>query len=124
MAQTVSILLFPEDRARLAAVIGDRNNPQKHMQRAQIVLHSAEKRSVLDVARRSGVSRPAVWRWQRRYAEHGVDIRRGVFKSVAELEDAIKRYIADHNRNAKPFVWTKTADEIFEKLSRLPAPSK
>ena len=42
MAQTVSILLFPEDRARLAAVIGDRNNPQKHMQRAQIVLHSAE----------------------------------------------------------------------------------
>jgi len=73
MAQTVSILLFPEDRARLAAVIGDRNNPQKHVQRAQIVLHSAEKRSVLDVARRSGVSRPAVWRWQRRYAEQGVD---------------------------------------------------
>jgi transposase len=51
-------------------------------------------------------------------------IRRGVFKSVAELEDAIKRYIADHNRNAKPFVWTKTADEIFEKLRRLPAPSE
>ena len=356
MAQTLSILLFPEDRARLAAVIGDRNNPQKHVQRAQIVLHSAEKRSVLDVARRSGVSRPAVWRWQRRYAEQGVDgllrdktrkpgktplpaktvakvlalpcseppgnathwtgravakavgislravqriweahrlqphrlrtfkksndpafvekvedviglymappchavvlsideksqiqaldrtqpglplkpgkcatmthdykrngtttlfaalnvldgtvlgrcmnrhrhqefikflnaverkvpagkiihvildnygthkhpkvdewlanhprwvfhftptsaswlnavegffsiitrrrIRRGVFKSVAELEDAIKRYIADHNRNAKPFVWTKTADEIFEKLSRLPASSE
>ena len=73
MAQTVSIILFPEDRARLAAVIGDRNNPQKHVQRAQIVLHSAEKRSVLDVARRSGVSRPAVWRWQRRYAEQGVD---------------------------------------------------
>ena len=51
-------------------------------------------------------------------------IRRGVFKSVADLEDAIKRYIADHNRHAKPFVWTKTADEIFEKLSRLPAPSE
>jgi len=40
------------------------------------------------------------------------------------LEDAIKRYIADHNPNAKPFVWTKTADEIFEKLNRLPEPSE
>jgi hypothetical protein len=30
-------------------------------------------------------------------------IRRGVFKSVADLEDAIKHYIADHNRHAKPF---------------------
>ena len=73
MAQTVSIILSPEDRARLAAVIGDRNSPQKHVQRAKIVLHSDERRSVLDVARRSGVSRPAVWRWQRRYAEQGVE---------------------------------------------------
>jgi len=51
-------------------------------------------------------------------------IRRGVFKSVAELEDAIRRYIRDHNGNAKPFVWTKTANEIFAKLKRLPAPSE
>ncbi|ADP69611.1 Integrase catalytic region [Rhodomicrobium vannielii ATCC 17100] len=73
MAQTVCILLSSEDRSRLAAVIGDRNSPQKHAQRAKIVLHSAERRSVFDVARLSGVSRPAVWRWQRRYAEKGVD---------------------------------------------------
>jgi len=73
MAQTVCILLSSEDRLRLAAVIGDRNSPQKHAQRAKIVLHSAERRSVFDVARLSGVSRPAVWRWQRRYAEQGVD---------------------------------------------------
>jgi transposase len=72
MAQTVCILLFPEDRARLAAIIGDRNSRQKHVQRAQIILHSAEMRSVLDAARPSGVSRPAVWRWQQRYAEQGV----------------------------------------------------
>lgn len=51
-------------------------------------------------------------------------IRRGVFTSVAELEDAIRRYIAHHNRQAKPFVWTKSADQILEKLSRLPAPSE
>ncbi|HLO75263.1 MAG TPA: IS630 family transposase, partial [Magnetospirillum sp.] len=37
MAQTVSIpTLPPEDRARLASVIGDRNSPQKHVQRARI----------------------------------------------------------------------------------------
>ena len=34
--------------------------------------HSAERCCVLDIARLSGVSRPAVWRWQRRYAEQGV----------------------------------------------------
>ena len=73
MAQTICILLSPEDRVRLAAVIGDRNSPQKHALRAKIVLHSAERRCVLEVARLSGVSRPAVWRWQRRYAEQGVD---------------------------------------------------
>ena len=73
MAQTVCIILSSEDRLRLAAVIQDRNSPQKHVQRAKIVLHSAERRSVLDVARVSGASRPAVWRWQRRYAEEGVE---------------------------------------------------
>jgi len=73
MAQTVSILLFPEDRARLAAVIGDRNRPQKHVQRAQIILHSAGKQPVAGIARLSGASRPAVWRWQQRYAEEGAD---------------------------------------------------
>ena len=51
-------------------------------------------------------------------------IRRGVFKSVADLEDAIKRYIADHNRHAQPFAWTKTADEILEKLTCIPVSSE
>jgi transposase len=73
MAQTVSIIVTPEDRTRLAAVIGDRNSPFKHVQRARIVLLSSEHLPVLDVARQIGVSRPAVWRWQARYAEQGVD---------------------------------------------------
>jgi transposase len=73
MAQSVSILLSPEDRARLAAVAGDRNSPQKHVQRARIILFSAERLPVLTVARQAFVSRPAVWRWQQRYAEQGAD---------------------------------------------------
>src|ERR1700704_4521779 len=60
-------------RARLAAIIDDRNRPLKHVQRAQIVLFSADRLPVLQVARRAAVSRPAVWRWQRRYADAGVD---------------------------------------------------
>jgi transposase len=73
MAQTVSVIVGSEDRACLAAILGDRNRPLKHMQRANIILLSAERLPVLEVARRAGVSRPAVWRWQRRYAEQGVE---------------------------------------------------
>jgi len=42
-------------------------------------------------------------------------IRRGAFKSVAELKDAIMQYLEKHNANPKPFVWTKSADKILEK---------
>jgi transposase len=73
MAQTVCIVVGDEDRMRLAALVGDRNRPQKHVQRARIVLLSADRLPVLAVARQAGVSRPAVWRWQQRFAEQGVD---------------------------------------------------
>lgn len=73
MAQTVSILLGDKDRKRLGAIASDRSRPLKHIQRANIILHSAERLPVLEVARRAGVSRPAVWRWQQRYAEEGAD---------------------------------------------------
>ena len=49
-----------------------RNQRRKHAQRAQIVLLSADRLPVAEVARQASVSRPAVWRWQRRFAEHGV----------------------------------------------------
>ena len=45
-------------------------------------------------------------------------IRRGVFKSVAELERAIADYIRHNNANPKPFVWTKSADDIILKVNR------
>ena len=73
MAQNVCILLSDEDRTRLAAIVGDRNRSQKHVQRARIVLLSADRLSVLAVARQAGASRPAVWRWQQRFAEQGVE---------------------------------------------------
>ena len=46
-------------------------------------------------------------------------IRRGVFRSVLELIDAIDEYLEQHNLNLKPFVWTETAETILAKLSPL-----
>lgn len=48
-------------------------------------------------------------------------IRRGVFQSVEQLVQAIDNYIAQNNKNPKPFVWTKKADEIIEKVNRCKA---
>src|SRR6266853_2625785 len=45
-------------------------------------------------------------------------IRRGVFRSVRELEAAIREYIEVHNEDPKPFVWTRTADQILDSLAR------
>jgi len=45
-------------------------------------------------------------------------IRRGVFKSVAELELAIQQYVDHHNADPKPFIWTASATAILEKVAR------
>ncbi len=45
-------------------------------------------------------------------------LKRGSFASVGDLVDAIEAYIASHNNDPKPFVWTKTADEIIDKVKR------
>jgi len=207
----------------LTAVIGDRNRPQKHVQRARIVLNSDGEPSVIKAARLAEAGRPAVWRWQHRFAEEGVDgllrdktrppgkqplapatvakilalpcteppgeathwtgravpagkvihaicdnyathkhpkvkkwladhprwvfhftptsaswinavenffsvitrrrLKRGVFKSVSELESAIKCYIKEHNTSSRPFVWTKPAEAILAAIQRRPEPS-
>jgi transposase len=45
-------------------------------------------------------------------------IRRGVHRSTKELESAIKSYIQHHNKDPKPFVWHKTADQILNSVAR------
>jgi hypothetical protein len=73
MAQEICVVVSDEERLRLEASVGDRNRLLKHVQHARIFLLSAKRRSVLQVVVRAGVSRPAVWRGQRRYAEAGVE---------------------------------------------------
>lgn len=46
-------------------------------------------------------------------------IRRGVFRSLAELEQAIREYLEVHNENPKPFTWTASADQVLGKIGRL-----
>lgn len=45
-------------------------------------------------------------------------LRRGVHRSIAALQRAIREYIDAHNQERKPFVWTKTADEILASIAR------
>ncbi|GAA0998673.1 hypothetical protein GCM10009555_098440 [Acrocarpospora macrocephala] len=45
-------------------------------------------------------------------------IRRGVHKSVQVLEKDIRAWMDEWNDNPKPFVWTKTAEEILEYLAK------
>lgn len=45
-------------------------------------------------------------------------IRRGSFDSVAQLIGAIKAFLARWNEGAKPFVWTKTAQQVLQKAIR------
>src|SRR5947199_8457988 len=73
MAQQVCVVVSAAEREQLAAIAADRNRPRKHVERARIVLASADRCSAQRVAQSLGVSRPTVWRWQQRFAESGVE---------------------------------------------------
>jgi hypothetical protein len=56
---------------------------------------------------------------ERRFAElTNKPIRRGVFRSVKDLESAIREYIDVHNEDPTPFVWTKSAEDILASIAR------
>ena len=44
-------------------------------------------------------------------------LRRSAHRSVTELEDDIRKWINEWNKNPRPFVWTKSADDILETLA-------
>ena len=55
------------------------------------------------------------------FCRREVRLQRGVFRSVPELIAAIEQYIATHNQNPKPFVWTAKANDISLPGLRLPS---
>src|SRR6202521_2952023 len=73
MRPGISISVTPADLVRLRALVKDRNAPQKHVWRAQIVMLSAEGAGTNAIMRETGKSKTCVWRWQERFAAEGVD---------------------------------------------------
>ncbi len=73
MLTGISISLSSSDRARLVEIAADRNSPQKHVWRAQIVLLSADGVGTNEIMRVTGTSKTCVWRWQERFMQEGVD---------------------------------------------------
>ena len=73
MRTGISIDVSPANLVRLEAIVADRNSPQKHVWRARIVLLTAAGFGTAAVMRTAGVSKTAVWRWQERFMEEGVD---------------------------------------------------
>src|SRR6266536_6090114 len=61
-----------DDRRRLEAIVADRSAPQKHVWRALIILATADGCGTTEIMRRSGKSKPVVWRWQARFMAEGV----------------------------------------------------
>jgi transposase len=73
MREGTAVEVSAADRARLKAVVADRNSPQKHVWRARIILATDEGCGTVEITRRAGVSKPCVRRWQGRFAAEGVD---------------------------------------------------
>ena len=73
MRAGIEIRVTPEDRHRLEVIVHDRNAAQKHVARAKVILATADGCGTMEVVRCSGLSKPAVWRWQERFMHEGVD---------------------------------------------------
>lgn len=69
----ISLTVSSIDRQRLAALIRDRNAPQKHVWRAEIILLSADGVGAVEIMRQTGKSKTCVWRWQERFAAEGLE---------------------------------------------------
>jgi hypothetical protein len=72
MRTRIKVAVSATDRVQLDAIVGDRNSPQKHVWRAQIVLLTADRCGTAEIMCNAGVSKTAVWRWQERFMTDGV----------------------------------------------------
>jgi transposase len=125
-------------RETLESLAKSQTAAHREVTRAKALLLAADGLASTAVAYEVGVSPSSVVAWRSRFAEEGLAklgrvrpgrgrkpqipaekkaIRRGVFKSVPDLIAAIEAYLQADN-DPKPFVWTATAEEILEKVSR------
>src|SRR5215471_11206796 len=71
MREGVTVEVSAADRARLEAIVADRNSRQKHVWRSRIVLLTADWLGTNEIMRRVGKSKVTVWRWQERFMQAG-----------------------------------------------------
>ncbi len=71
MHERRQIKLSAADRAKLEAVVANRNSPQKHVWRAKIVLLTADGHGTSQIMRRTGKAKTVIWRWQERFGAEG-----------------------------------------------------
>src|SRR5271169_5631310 len=108
MRNGISITLKPGDCRRLKALTRDRNAPQKHVWRAEIVLLSADGIGTNEIMRETGKSKTCVWRWQERFMQEGYDglslpdIKSGRIDDVILRAAAWQRSCQRRGSTAKP----------------------
>jgi hypothetical protein len=73
MRTGISFDVTAEDRARLEAIVADRNQPQKHVWRARIILLSHAGVGTAEIMRQTAKAKTCVWRWQERFMLEGVE---------------------------------------------------
>jgi transposase len=73
MREGIAVEVGAAERARLEAIVGDRNSLQKHVWRARIVLLTADGSGTNEIMRQAGISKVTVWRWQERFMRAGVE---------------------------------------------------
>jgi len=101
----ICIYVSPASRVRLEAIIADRNSTSKAVWRARIVLATADGHGTNEIMRRTGKSKPCVWRWQERYIAEGVE---GLLRDKtrpsrkAPLTDKVKLAVLTKTANATP----------------------
>ena len=101
----ICIYVGPANRARLEAIIADRNSTSKAVWRAEIVLATADGLGTNAIMKRTGKSKPCVWRWQERYVEEGVE---GLLRDKTRppgtkpLSAAVKRKVLAKTASERP----------------------
>ena len=95
MRAGIVVNVTAEDRSRLEAIVADRGAPQKHVWRANIDLATADGCGTFEVMRRSGKSKPVVWRWQQRFMQEGVEgLLRGKIRDAASRRFRLRQWSA------------------------------
>ncbi|KDB09689.1 hypothetical protein LIG30_0009 [Burkholderia sp. lig30] len=129
------------ERDQLTALTMRRKTAHALALRARIVLACADGTDNKAVAAKLRVTQQTVSKWRGRYVTNRLDgllesaswlnqperwfatlteqyIRRGTHRSTRQLEEAIRHYLDVYNAEPRPFVWSKSADDILASLER------